>query len=64
MRVPKVIYESYPWLYVSGGAAAVSIGTDSLALLSGLLLLVSGVAILLLRRNYRISQQVVHQLQT
>lgn len=64
MRIPKVVYEIYPWLYISGGAGAMSIGTNSVAIFSGILLFVSGVAILFLRRNYRTTQQIIQKLQT
>lgn len=64
MRIPKVIYEIYPWMYVSGGAGAVSIGDNTTAILSGALLLISGVVILFLRRNYRSTQDILQGLQT
>jgi hypothetical protein len=64
VRIPKVVYEIYPWLYISGGAGALSIGTNTVAMFSGSLLFVSGVAILFLRRNYRTTEQIIQKLQT
>ncbi len=62
MRLPKLVYEVYPWLYVLGGAAAITLSDKTMALASGLVLLVSGVVILFVRRNYRSTQQLLGNL--
>ncbi len=62
MRLPKLVYEVYPWLYVLGGASAITLSDKTMALASGLVLLVSGVVILFLRRNYRSTQQLLGNL--
>lgn len=59
MRLPKFVYEIYPWLYVLGGSSAITLSDKTLALASGLVLTVSGVVILFLRRNYRSTQQLL-----
>lgn len=54
MRLPKIIYEGYPILYVIGGIAAMSMVDSYLCVLSGFVLGAGGIAILFMRRNYRI----------
>jgi len=57
----KVFYELYPALYVLAGIAAISLVDTLVAFLSGVLLVISGVAILFLRRNYRATKdQLIH----
>lgn len=53
MRLPKPIYEVYPVLYVAGGIAAMSMVDSPKSFYSGILLGISGIVILCLRRNYR-----------
>ena len=53
MNMPKPIYESLPILYVIGGVAAISTVDSFMSFISGILLGVSGVMIMFLRRNYR-----------
>lgn len=62
MRLPKLVYEVCPWFYVLGGAAAITLSDKTLALASGLVLIISGVVILFLRRNYRSTQQLLGNL--
>ena len=50
MRLPKLIYEAYPVLYILGGIAT----------MSGLILGLSGTIILFLRRNYRAIRQQLY----
>jgi len=56
MHMPKAIYESLPILYVIGGVAAISTVDSFMSFISGILLGSSGVMILYLRRNFRISE--------
>lgn len=51
MQKPSAIYDSYPWIYIAGGASAISLSQSTLITFSGILLMVSGIAILLLRRQ-------------
>ena len=53
MNMPKPVYESLPALYVIGGVAAISTVDSFMSFISGILLGVSGVMIMFLRRNYR-----------
>lgn len=53
MRLPKLVYETYPYLYILGGVTTIIIERSTLAVTSGLTLIVAGALILLLRRNYR-----------
>ena len=57
MRLPKLIYEAYPALYILVGIAAMGMGHCIMAYCSGLLLGLSGTIILFLRRNYRAIRQ-------
>ena len=57
MRLPKLIYEVYPILYILGGVATMSMVSSSVAFWSGLILGLSGTMILFLRRNYRAIRQ-------
>ena len=58
MNMPKPIYESLPVLYVIGGVAAISTVDSFMSFISGTLLGCSGVMILLLRRNYRNTEDI------
>ena len=58
MNMPKPIYESLPILYVVGGVAAISTVDSFMSFISGILLGSSGVMILLLRRNYRNTEEI------
>ncbi|MGD8925988.1 MAG: hypothetical protein PVG20_04015 [Thioalkalispiraceae bacterium] len=62
MRLPKFIYESYPVLYIVGGIAAMSMVDSQVCFLCGLILCAGGVAILFMRRNYRLIQEHLAQL--
>ena len=62
MRLPKFIYESYPVLYILGGIAAMSMVESYVSFLSGLILCAGGIAILFMRRNYRMIKQHLAQL--
>lgn len=53
MRLPKPLYESLPVLYVSGGIAAITAVDSFTSFVSGVLMGISGVVILVLRRNHR-----------
>ena len=53
MNMPKPIYEGLPVLYVVGGVAAISTVDSFMSFISGILLGSSGVMIMVLRRNYR-----------
>lgn len=57
MRLPRPIYESLPVAYVVGGIAAMLPGSTSLCFSCGLLLCLSGLVIMFIRRNYRATQQ-------
>jgi len=58
MNMPKPIYESLPVLYVIGGVAAISTVDSFMSFISGVLLGVSGIMIMVLRRNYRQSENL------
>ena len=57
VRLPKLIYEAYPILYILGGVATMSMVNSGIAFWSGLILGLSGTIILFLRRNYRAIRQ-------
>jgi hypothetical protein len=61
MRLPKPVYEAYPYLYVAGGIAASSVVETTSAFLCGILLSCGGVAILFMRRNYRVTKSRLPQ---
>ncbi len=63
MRIPKIIYESYPVLYVLMGITAISMVDSFVSFLSGFVLGAGGIAILFMRRNYRATRQEIAQLQ-
>lgn len=52
MRVPNLIYECLPHLYVGVGAACV-VGLPNVGPVGGVLLIVSGIAISSMRERYR-----------
>lgn len=56
MMLPKPVYESIPVLYVISGIAAISAVDSFMTFISGILLGGSGIAIMCLRRNYRVCQ--------
>lgn len=60
MRLPKLIYEAYPVLYILGGIATMSLVSSTIAFCSGLILGLSGTMILFLRRNYRAIRQQLY----
>ncbi|MBI1425323.1 MAG: hypothetical protein GC149_17940 [Gammaproteobacteria bacterium] len=60
MRLPKLIYEAYPVLYILGGIATMSLVNSTIAFCSGFLLGLSGTIILFLRRNYRAIRQQMY----
>lgn len=64
MRLPRLIYEAYPYLYILGGIATILIEQSVLAICSSLVLIASGAIILLLRRNYRAIRQSLEPSQT
>ena len=53
MNMPKPVYESLPALYVIGGIAAISTVDSFMSFVSGILLGISGVMIMIMRRDYR-----------
>ena len=57
MVIPKPVYETLPVLYVIAGIATIISTSDPVALGSGLLLAISGLLILVIRRNYRAAQR-------
>ena len=57
MMIPKPVYELMPVLYVAGGIAAISTVDSFMSFVSGILLGVSGVAVMVVRRNYRTEQR-------
>lgn len=58
MNIPKPIYELLPILYVIGGISAISTVDTFMSFISGVLLGCSGVMILFLRRDYRLSKEL------
>lgn len=55
--IPKPVYEALPLFYVFGGLAAVLFVDAWQSLAGGVVLVLSGLLILLMRRNYRNLQQ-------
>jgi len=53
MMIPRPVYETLPVLYIAGGIAAMLTVDSFMSFVSGILLGVSGVVVLFLRRNYR-----------
>ena len=62
MRLPKFLYELYPVLYVFGGIAAMSMVESYVSFLCGIILGAGGVAIMFMRRNYRVLKDQLAQL--
>lgn len=60
MRLPKLIYETYPVIYILCGVATMGIVDSRVAFWSGLALGLSGTIILFLRRNYRAIRQQLY----
>ncbi len=61
MIVPKPVYEAMPVLYVAGGIAAISTVDSIMSFISGILLGLSGVVVLCMRRNYRAAKKAYMQ---
>lgn len=57
MRLPKLIYEAYPALYILVGITTMNLDHSAMAYCSGLILGLNGTIILFLRRNYRAIRQ-------
>jgi len=57
MMIPKPVYELLPLLYVAGGIAAISTVDSFMSFVSGVLLGISGVVVMVIRRNYRTEQR-------
>jgi hypothetical protein len=57
MVIPKPVYEILPVIYVGGGIASISISASTGALISSLLLAITGLLILIIRRNYRAARK-------
>lgn len=58
MTLPKPVYESIPALYVISGIIAISAIDSFMSFISGILMGGSGIAIMCLRRNYRIKKEL------
>lgn len=54
MLIPKPIYETLPTLYILGGVAAMTSVDSFMSYTCGLLMGVTGIVILFMRRNYRL----------
>lgn len=59
--IPKPVYEFLPYLYVCGGIAAMLLLDSVMSFVSGLLMSLTGVVILWLRRNHRQAQLVFEE---
>ena len=57
MVLPRPIYEFIPTLYVVTGITAMSAVDSFMSFISGILMGGSGIAIMCLRRNYRIKKE-------
>ena len=57
MTLPKPIYESLPALYVVAGITATAAVDSFMSFISGILMGGCGIAIMCLRRNYRLLQK-------
>lgn len=57
MTLPKPVYESIPALYVLTGIVAMSTIDSFMSFISGILMGGSGIAIMCLRRNYRVRSE-------
>ncbi|MEJ2140763.1 MAG: hypothetical protein P8Y24_00110 [Gammaproteobacteria bacterium] len=58
MTLPKPVYESIPALYVITGIIAISAVDSFISFISGILMGGSGIAIMCLRRNYRVKKEL------
>lgn len=63
MVLPKPVYESIPALYVVTGIAAISAVDSFMSFISGVLMGGCGVVIMCLRRNYRVTQEQLQQVE-
>ena len=61
MTLPKPVYEFIPALYVITGIAAISAVDSFMSFISGILMGGSGIAIMCLRRNYRVRKEELEQ---
>ena len=61
MNLPKPVYESIPALYVITGITAMSVVDSFMTFISGVLMGGCGVAIMCLRRNYRIENEPIER---
>ena len=61
MKLPKPVYESIPALYVITGITAISAVDSFMSFISGVLMGGCGIAIMCLRRNYRIQNEPFEQ---
>jgi hypothetical protein len=59
--IPKPVYEFLPYFYVSVGIVAMLFLDSIMSFVSGLLMSVTGVLILWLRRNHRQSQLLIEE---
>jgi hypothetical protein len=57
MIIPKPIYEILPITYVLAGIACISISESTSGLICSTLLAITGLLILIIRRNYRAARQ-------
>lgn len=64
MRLPKLIYEVYPILYILIAFTTIIIEHSLIAYASGLVLALSSTVILFLRRNYRTMRQHLEPCET
>jgi ABC-type Fe3+ transport system permease subunit len=57
--LPDWLYERTPYLYSAAGGATAFWGVNEVALISGILLIITAAAIWLMRRNYRKEQSAL-----
>lgn len=62
MRIPKYLYELYPFLYIFGGIAAISLVNSLVTFICGSVLTFAGISILFMRRNYRVLRHHIAEL--
>ncbi len=61
MIIPRPVYELLPVLYVIAGIAAITTVDSIMSFVSGILLGISGIVVMVLRRNYRAAQKAYQQ---
>jgi hypothetical protein len=59
--LPRRLYELLPFLYISTGMVSVVLVDSTIVLISSMLLIITGVFIFLLRRNFRKSLKRQHE---